>query len=87
MKTRNLRLEIFDIDNEEITYQLTYNRKSFLVFVSRNGKFRNKLYECAEEIPEELESFLEKIIRKDLEEIKSDDEFCTVFNDDVSYDD
>lgn len=64
-----IRFKEFDRDEKEITYQLNYNKEDYLLFVPCDGKFHNKLYECEEgnEIPEELEWFVDTIIRRELE--------------------
>ena len=50
-------------DNE---YWLIYNQESFVIKTYNDGKFHNKLYECSKEIPEELEWFIDKIIRREI---------------------
>ena len=44
-----------------------YNHESFLIKTYNDGKFHNKLYECEKEIPEELEWFVDTVIRRELE--------------------
>ncbi len=39
----------------------------FLIKTYNDGKFHNKLYECEKEIPEELEWFVDTVIRRELE--------------------
>ena len=51
-------------DNE---YWLIYNQESFVIKTYSDGKFHNKLYECEKEIPEELEWFVDTVIRRELE--------------------
>ena len=48
-------------------YWLLYNHESFLIKTYNDGKFHNKLYECEKEIPEELEWFIDTVIRRELE--------------------
>lgn len=48
-------------------YWLLYNHESFLIKTYNDGKFHNKLYECEKEIPEELEWFVDTVIRRELE--------------------
>ena len=50
-------------DNE---YWLIYNQESFVIKTYNDVKFHNKLYECEKEIPEELEWFVDKIIRREI---------------------
>ena len=45
-------------------FWLLYNGDSFEITYN-DGKFHNKLYECNKEIPEELEWFVDKIIRRE----------------------
>ena len=66
MKSKNVKFEVFDEDKEETTYELTYNKESYLIYVKHDGKFHNKLYECEKEIPEELVWFVDNIIRNEL---------------------
>ena len=47
-------------------FWLLYNGESFEIFTYNDGKFHNKLYECSKEIPEELEWFVDKIIRREI---------------------
>ena len=48
-------------------FWLLYNGESFEIFTYNDGKFHNKLYECEKEIPEELEWFVDTVIRRELE--------------------
>lgn len=57
-------------DENETTYELTYKRETYLIFVKHDGKFHNKLWECEKEIPAELEWFLHDVIIKELEKWK-----------------
>ena len=57
-------------DENETTYELTYKRETYLIFVKHDGKFHNKLWECEKEIPSELEWFLHDVITKELEKWK-----------------
>ena len=66
MKSKNVKFEVFDKDKKETTYELTYNKESYLIYVKHDGKFHNKLYECEKEIPEELVWFVDNIIRSEL---------------------
>lgn len=61
-----ISFEEFMDDEKEITYELKYNRDSYLIFVPHNGEFHNKMWECEKEIPEELERFLDFVIGKEL---------------------
>lgn len=47
-------------------YWLLYNHESFIIKAYNDGQFHNKLYECEKEIPEELEWFVDKIIRREI---------------------
>lgn len=47
-------------------YWLLYNQESFEITTYNDGEFHNKLYECNKEIPEELEWFVDIVIRKEL---------------------
>lgn len=51
---------------KENKYWLIYNHESFEITRYNDGEFHNKLYECKKEIPEELEWFVDIIIRKEL---------------------
>lgn len=51
-------------DNE---YWLIYNQESFVIKIYNDGNFHNKLYECEKEIPEELEWFVDIVIKRELE--------------------
>lgn len=68
----NLRVDFktFMEDENETTYELTYKRETYLIFVKHDGKFHNKLWECEKEIPEELEMFVHIIIRRELDKMK-----------------
>ena len=57
-------------DENETTYELTYKRETYLIFVKHDGKFHNKLWECDKEIPKELEMFVHTIIRRELDKMK-----------------
>jgi hypothetical protein len=70
MENIYITFKLFDEDEKEITYELMYNRKSYLIFVLNDGKFHNKLYECDKEIPEELVFFVNTIIRRELNKRK-----------------
>lgn len=48
-------------------FLLLYNGEPFEIFTYNDGKFHNKLYECDKEIPEELELFVDMVIRRELE--------------------
>lgn len=48
-------------------FWLLYNGESFEIFTYNDGKIHNKLYECEKEIPEELEWFVDTVIRRELE--------------------
>ena len=50
-------------DNE---YLIIYNQESFVIKTYNDGKFHNKLYECEKEIPEELDWFVDTVIRREL---------------------
>lgn len=52
---------------ESNKFWLLYNGESFEIFTYKDGKFHNKLYECEKEIPEELEWFVDTVIRRELE--------------------
>ena len=45
---------------------LLYNHESFIIKMYNDGKFHNKLYECEKEIPEELDWFVDIVIRREL---------------------
>ena len=49
----NLRVDFktFMEDENETTYELTYNRETYLIFVKHDGKFHNKLWDCEKEMP------------------------------------
>ena len=66
MEGKYIKFETFDEDETETTYELTYNKESYLIYVKHDGKFHNKLYECEKEIPEELVWFVDNIIRNEL---------------------
>ena len=72
----NLRVDFktFMEDENETTYELTYKRETYLIFVKHDGKFHNKLWECEKEIPSELEWFLHDVITKELEKWKQSDD-------------
>lgn len=53
-------------DENETTYELTYKKETYLIFVKHDGKFHNKLWECEKEIPAELEWFLHDVITEEL---------------------
>jgi hypothetical protein len=66
MKNIYITFELFDEDEKEITFELLYKKKSYLIFVPNDGEFHNKLWECEEEIPEELVFFVDTVIRREL---------------------
>ena len=50
-------------DNE---FWLIYNQESYIINTYNDGKIHNKSYECEKEIPEELEWFVDTVIRREL---------------------
>lgn len=64
-----ISFEEFVVEEKETTYELKYNRDSYLIFVPHDGEFHNKMWECEKEVPEELECFLDIVIRKELDKM------------------
>lgn len=62
----HLRFNTFMEDENETTYELTYNGETYLIFVPHDGKFRGKKWECEKEIPEEAAHFISTIIKREL---------------------
>ena len=59
-RTRNFR-----------NYEFIYNGKSYRLSVYFGEKFCNKLWECDEEIPEEVSPFVSRVLSNELYEFKS----------------
>ena len=65
----HLRFKTFMKDEEETTYELTYNGETYLIFVPHNnGTFTG--WECEKEIPEEAARFVSTIIKREFSKRK-----------------
>ena len=53
---------------EKTVYLLSYAGKAYSIIRYTDGKFRNKLYECSQELPKELEWFVHAIIERENEQ-------------------
>ena len=64
----DLRLEFktFMEDENETTYELIYQRETYLIFVPHDGKIHSKKWECEKEIPVEAAYFISTIIDREL---------------------
>ena len=62
----HLRFKTFIENENETTYELTYNRETYLIFVPHDGKFHNKKWECEKEVPEEVAHFISIVIDREL---------------------
>lgn len=68
----HLRFKTFMKDEEETTYELTYNGETYLIFVPHDGKFHNKKWECEKEVPEEVAHFISIVIDRELLEMSKE---------------
>lgn len=66
MERIRISFEEFMSEEKETTYELKYNRDSYLIFVPHDGNYHDKLWECEKEIPKEVEHFLDIIIEREL---------------------
>ena len=66
MEKKTISFEVFMEEENETTYELGYNKESYLIFVKHDGKFHNNLYECEKEIPKELAWFVHDCVVEEL---------------------
>lgn len=64
----NLTLEEESRTKNHRSYKLVYNDEIYFLTVYSGKEFRNKIWECEKEIPEDIAPFITKVLKKELSE-------------------
>lgn len=64
----NLTLEEESRAKNQRSYRLVYNDEVYFLTVHFGKAFRNKIWECEKEIPEDIAPFITKVLKKELSE-------------------
>lgn len=64
----NLTLKEESRTKNQRSYKLIYNDEVYFLTVYSGKEFRNKIWECEKEIPEDIAPFITKVLKKELSE-------------------